>query len=230
VQPQKTMSITVKLPKFVRVVNSGQIINVAGNFVKLTPEQLSEKQAELKRIYEIHLKPKGVKWVTKKLGTALMVLYANLGHPIHIDLLKTEVVRLGHEMTGTDPLQVRHLSTQKGWNIIKTSNYHHKFVSATEVMPGFIAQKRASKLNDENWTKMKQEYDHACVNCGSKDGEVLRWDQTKVTVLQQGHMDPRKDLTYDNCIPQCAFCNQQYKSKAVFNSRGIIIDFCKSGF
>jgi len=77
---------------------------------------------------------------------------------------------------------------------------------------------------------MKKEYGYSCVNCGSKEGEALRWDQTKTTVLQQGHMDPRKDLTYDNCIPQCGFCNQQYKSKAVFNRRGFVIDFCKSGF
>lgn len=230
VNTAKPMSITVKIPKNVRIASSSQIINAAVNFVRLTPEELSENRTELKGIYEIHLKSKGVKFCGGKLGTALTVLYANKGHPIHIDLLKKEVVRLGYEMTGTDPLQVRHLSTQKGWWIEKHGKYEHRLVSVTEVMPGFIAQKRASKLDNENWAKMKHEYNNACVNCGSKDGETLRWDQTKTTVLQQGHMDPRKDLTYDNCIPQCSFCNQQYKSKAVFNNRGFVIDFCKSGF
>lgn len=230
VNTAKPMSITVKIPKNVRIASSSQIINAAVNFVRLTPEELSENRTKLKGIYETHLKSKGVKFCKGKLGTALLVLYANKGHPIHIDLLKKEVVRLGYEMTGTDPLQVRHLSTQKGWYIEKHGKYKHRLVSVTEVMPGFIAQKRASKLNNENWEKMKKEYDNMCINCGSKDGEVLRFDKTKVTVLQQGHMDPRKDLTYDNCIPQCQFCNQQYKSKAVFNRRGFVIDFCKSGF
>jgi len=228
------LPIIVKKPKIIRVLSSNQVITAAVNFVRLTPGQLSEKRTELKGIYETHLKPKGVKWVAKKLGTALMVLYANKDHPIHIDLLKKEVARLGYKMTGTDPLQVRHLSTQKGWWIEKHGKYEHRLVSVTEVMPGFIAQKRASKLDNENWAKLKQEYaylgNHCCTNCGSIEGEVLRWDQTKITVLQQGHKDPRKNLTYDNCIPQCQFCNQQYKSKAVFNSRGFVNDFCKSGF
>ena len=224
------LPIIVKKPKIIRVLSSNQVITAAVHFVRLTPEQLSEKQVELKKDWKTNLESKGVKLCGGKLGTALTVLYANKDRSIHIDLLKKEVVRFGYKLTGTDPLQVRHLSTQKGWYIEKQGRYHHKFVSATEVMPGFIAQKRASKLNDENWAKMKKEYGNTCVNCGSKDGEVLRWDQTKVTVLQQGHMDPRKDLTYDNCIPQCQFCNQQYKSKAVFNSRGFVSDFCKSGF
>jgi len=165
-----------------------------------------------------------------KLGYALTILFANFGEFMHIDAIKKKVEEAGLTLTGTDPLQVRHLSTQKGWWIVKEGKYKHKLVSVTECLPGFIAEKRASKLNDENWAKMKKEYGYSCVNCGSKEGGMLRWDQTKTTVLQQGHMDPRKDITYDNCIPQCQFCNQQYKSKAVFNKRGFVIDFCKSGF
>jgi hypothetical protein len=43
-------------------------------------------------------------------------------------------------------------------------------------------------------------------------------------------MDPRKSLTEDNVIPQCAMCNQQYKNKAVFNDRGYVVEFNKNGF
>jgi uncharacterized protein YuzB (UPF0349 family) len=51
----------------------------------------------------------------------------------------------------------------------------------------------------------------------------MRWDKTIVTKLQKGHMDPDKDLTEDNCVPQCGFCNQRYKDKAVFDKRGQVI-------
>ena len=64
---------------------------------------------------------------------------------------------------------------------------------------------------------------YMCVNCGSKDGEPMRWDKSIVTKLQKGHMDPDKDLTEDNCVPQCGFCNQRYKDKAVFDKRGQVI-------
>ena len=193
---------------------------------------LNQKYQELAAAHKANLAAFGVKLprFTGKLGCSLAILYANFGTFVHIDAIKTQLEETGHTLTGTDPVQVRHLSTQKGWWIEKEGKYKHRLVSVQQCLPGFIAQKRASKLNDENWAKMKQEYGFACVNCGSKEGEPLRWDQTKTTVMQQGHMDPRKDLTYDNCIPQCAFCNQQYKSKAVFNKRGFVVEFCKSGF
>ena len=192
----------------------------------------SEIYNKLKQHFNTHLKDSGVKLprFSSKLGLSLTILYANMDKFVHIDEIKKKLIENGHALTGTDPVQVRHLSTQKGWWIVKEGKYKHKLFSCTQVLPGYIAQKRASKLDQENWNKMKLEYENACVNCGSIEGKPMRWDRTKITVLQQGHMDPRKDLTYDNCIPQCAFCNQQYKSKAVFNKRGAVIDFCKKGF
>jgi hypothetical protein len=81
-------------------------------------------------------------------------------------------------------------------------------------------------MDDELWKKVLEEYSHegipSCVNCGSKEGRPLRWKSTNITKLQQGHMDPRKELTYDNCIPQCQFCNQQAKDKFIFNKHGLV--------
>ena len=190
------------------------------------------KYAELASKHALHLAIHGVKLPREKgkLGKALLFLYENMGNFVHIDLIKKHIQEQGITLTGTDPLQVRHLSTQKGWHIVKRGKYEHKLESVETALPGFIREKRASKLDDENWGKLKQEYGLACVNCGSKEGEPMRWDGTRTTVLQQGHMDPRKDLVYNNCIPQCSFCNQQYKSKAVFNKRGFVVEFCKSGF
>lgn len=188
--------------------------------------------ATLKSNHELYLKKYGVKLPgeNSKLGISLTYLYEKIGTAVHIDEIKEFVIQTGKKLTGTDPLQIRHLSTQLGWYIEKDGKYKHRLVTIDKPLPGFIAEKRLTKLNEENWLKLKLEYNNTCVNCGSKEGEPMRWKSTALTSLQQGHMDPRKDLTYDNCIPQCGFCNQQYKSKAIFNKRGIVIDFCKQGF
>ena len=188
--------------------------------------------SELVTLWNTHLKEKGVKLPKKnsKLGDAVLFLYTNMGSFVHIDLIKKFVAGLGHKMTGTDPLQVRHLSTQRGLYIVKDGRYHYKMVNMTEPIPGFIPTRRQTRVDEVAWIALKATYGNKCVNCGSVHGEELRWDPTQTTVLQQGHMDPRKDLTQDNCIPQCQFCNQQYKNKAIFNCRGFVIDFKKEGF
>lgn len=198
---------------------------------------LKQKYLELTLAHKSHLSALGVKLPLFedhkggcKMGYALTILYDNFGKFMHIDAIKKKVEEAGLTLTGTDPLQVRHLSTQKGWWIEKDGKYKHRLVSVTECHPSFIPKRRATELSPELWTKMLKKYDFSCVNCGSKEGEPLRWDKTKTTKLQKGHMDPRKHITNDNCIPQCQFCNQQYKSKAIFNRRGFVIDFCKSGF
>jgi hypothetical protein len=94
----------------------------------------------------------------------------------------------------------------------------------------FISKKRNLDINANDWDTLKSQYGNTCVNCGSKEGEPMRWNAYANTVLQQGHMDPRKPLVIGNIIPQCSFCNQQYKNKAIFNERGFVTDFDKNGF
>ena len=191
-----------------------------------------QKDEELQEEWAKHLKPYGVKLPKKNSQSriALLVLFVNINKAMDIDEIKKIVEYLiGTTLEGGDPCQVRHFSTQRGFNIIKEGK-KFKLVSMEDPFPGFIKDKRSTKLTDELWEKLKEEYDNMCLNCGSKHGEPMRWDKTKNTVLQQGHMDPRKPLAYNNCIPQCSFCNQQYKSKAIFNKRGFVIDYCKTGF
>ena len=95
----------------------------------------------LKLEWETHLKCHGVKWINGQLGAALQILYENMPNYVHIDTLKKKVVEMGEVLTGTDPLQVRHLSTQYGWNIDKKGKYEHRLVSTTEPLPGFIKEK-----------------------------------------------------------------------------------------
>ena len=192
---------------------------------------LAKSYEQLTNLYETHLEEFGVRLprFNSRMGCVLTILYSRLGEYIHIDEIKTLVEAAGHVLTGSDPLQVRHLSTQMGWWIERQGRYHHMLISATEVLPGFLPARRAMRLTEEEWTRLKQEYGNACVNCGSINGEPLRWNPTRITVLQQGHMDPQRELTLDNCIPQCQFCNQQYRNRAVFNRRGFVIAFNPAG-
>jgi len=180
----------------------------------------------LERMHKVYLKSNGVKLPKKgKLRIALEYLVKNMGKPVHIDDIKEYVINEGETLTGTDPLQVRHLSTQNGFYIVKGNNkYEHKLITLICELPGFIKEKRNISINNKIWKSIMKEYDYMCVNCGSKQDDELRWKKTEITKLQKGHMDPRKGLTEDNCIPQCQFCNQRSKDKHVFDKRGQVIE------
>lgn len=193
--------------------------------------------------YNQHLREKGVKLLSENsgLGQALCCLYENIGNPISIEQIRRYVVEHGVVLSGGDSCQVRHLGLQFGYNMLKgreintltglkIKRSHFLLINLTDKHPSFIPERRNVVMTDEDWENLKEEYGNMCVNCGSKEGEPLRWNQNMKTVLQQGHMDPRLDLTLANTIPQCAICNQQYKNKAVFNRRGFVIEFNQNGF
>ena len=195
-------------------------------------------------LYKQHLEPKGVKPLSEDsaFGQALCCLFEHLGTAIHIDTIREYVLKKGIVVTGgADSLQVRHLALQYGYNMLKggdlnpatatkipRSNY--LLLDLEKTHPGFKPKRRTVTVSSDAWTALKKHYDNKCVNCGSEEGKPLRWNPYKTTLLQQGHMDPRKELKADNMIPQCAICNQQYKNKAVFNERGFVVEFSKLGF
>jgi len=195
-------------------------------------------------LFEKNLKLNGVRPVTdtSAFGQALCCLYENLGKPVKIEDIRTYVTRAGIELPGGgDSLQVRHLALQYGYNMLKGGEINpltkEKIPKSSYVLldlekpcPSFMPAKRKTEASGDDWSRLKEQYNSMCVNCGSKEGEFMRWEPYKKTVLQQGHMDPRKPLTLDNTIPQCSYCNQQYKDKAIFNNKGQVIDFNKSGF
>lgn len=180
---------------------------------------------KLKRLHNIHLKAKGVKLPKRgRLLCALEFLVANMDKFNHIDDIKSHVAK-SFILTGSDPLQLRHLSTQKGFHIIKEGRYKHKLKSLEIPCPSFISAARNSELSNEQWeTMLLENYTYggipSCVNCGSQQGMPLRWKLSEITVIQKGHCDPRKPLSVNNCIPQCQFCNQSYKNNYVFDKRG----------
>jgi hypothetical protein len=162
--------------------------------------------------------------------------------PTHIDKIKDYVQTKGIILPGgSDSLQARHLGTQYGYNILKGTDIHpvtkqkvpkshYLLLDLLNSHPGFIPKKRNIDITKNDWETLKNQYDYSCVSCGSIDGQPMRWNPYAITNLQQGHMNPLKPLSIGNIIPQCAYCNQQYKNKAIFNERGIVVDFCKNGF
>lgn len=193
--------------------------------------KLDELYTNLYKIWDENLKQYGVKIPKKncKQSLILLYLYKNIRNYIHIDEIK-KFASLHYHLTGTEPIQVRHLSTQKGWCIIKDGKYKFCLSSVVKPKNGFILDKRNIEITENDWINILEEYDYMCVNCGSKENEPLRFSKNKITKLEKGHMDPRKDLTLNNCIPQCEFCNKSYKNKAIFNKHGIIINYKKKGF
>ena len=200
--------------------------------------------ATVLNFFTTHLQKFGVKkpTATSGLGQALCCLYENVGKAVHIDAIRSYVKEHGITLKGGgDPLQVRHLALQQGYNVLKGGEIHpvtgEKIPQAHVMLldlekphPSYTPKRRICELNTDEWTSIKEHYENRCVNCGSEEGKPLRWNKYQVTVLEKGHMDPRKQMTSDNIIPQCSFCNDQYKNKAVFNERGVIIDFNKAGF
>lgn len=185
---------------------------------------------DLTKLWHKNLKDKFVKLPKKgKKREALDYLYENLGKFIHIDIIKKHV-STKFKLTGTDPLQIRHLSTQDGWNIIKSGKYFHCLLDVDNISKSFIPNKRNILITNLEWNNLKKEYDFMCVNCGSKENEPMRWDKTLITKLQMGHMNPNISLTENNCIPQCEFCNRRYKNNVIFDKRGQILKCLKDSY
>jgi hypothetical protein len=195
----------------------------------------------VKSEYDIHLKELGVNipGENSQLGQALCCLYENIVRPVSTN----DIIKYVSNKLGVDAIriQVRHLALQKGFNVIKGGevnpttnekipNASYLLLNLTEPHPSFIPTRRNNEIDDEEWREIKRRFGNMCVNCGSKEGEHMRWNIYDVTILQRGHMDPRLPLTTNNIIPQCKFCNQQYRNNAIFNNRGFVIDYNPNGF
>lgn len=127
-------------------------------------------------------------------------------------------------------IQVRHLGSQSGWNILnkgeKIDNFeipsgYHILVSTKRPKSGYNQSKRELVLNAKDFEDIKKAYDFKCATCGSKEGQKHRYKEN-IVKLQKSHIDPNKELSNDNAIPQCQFCNQQYKDNFIFDEEGMI--------
>ena len=195
-----------------------------------------------KKMFDIYLKHHDIPLYseTTGFGQALAYLNKKLGNEVPIEEIKDYVIKQGITLKGGDPLQLRHVARYynllKGGEINPITNKkikrsHFCLLNLTEHHPNYIPSKNTSiTMSDDEWEHMKKVYKYQCASCGNNEGEPMRFNSYTITKLQRGHMDPRKEGTIDNIIPQCKDCNQQYKNKAIFNKYGRVIDWCKSGF
>lgn len=188
---------------------------------------------EIQSFYNKFLKDKNVKNI--RYGTCksyqLICLYSEQGNFVHKDAISDFVFK--HcDVAGKDQ-QVRHLNTQMGWyvtnkgqevNNVTTPSGYHMLVSLREAAPGFVNRttKRTNILSSNTFSELKKAYNNKCVCCGIEEGKIDERTSKKVK-LQQGHKDPNRSLSIDNCIPQCEYCNQTNKDYFVYDENGKIL-------
>ena len=177
------------------------------------------------------IKDKGIKLPklhTKK-SFALCTLFIN----DKVSKRNAEENWLEYSQKSTDLQAYRHLSTQDGFYVVKSTDKigrernfkrgEYALIKpdwTTTVFPGWLPNRRTS-VRAEDWEDLKRQYDNRCATCGSKEGEShYKWPE-HITCLEKGHMDPTKDLIIgENVIPQCELCNKMYKDKFIFDVRG----------
>lgn len=195
---------------------------------------------QLEADWNAHLKDKSVFLPKLKSGSnytrdalVLVYLYANLSKKV----TKTELtafIKIYYPETN-DVQQARHLGAQKGWYILSVQRgdllAKQENLSAGEYMlkttnlpyPGFTAGRRATLRDLSDFDEIKKEYQYRCATCGSKEGKPNIHYPSSITKLQKGHMDPNKDLTAGNIIPQCEKCNRPDRNYFVYDSKGRVI-------
>jgi len=139
-------------------------------------------------------------------------LYSEMGNWVSKETLDA--------MIGKDNQNGRHLGYSSGWNIeAKTIDglRHYKLKDVDNTHPRL---NKESKIRGSfDFESLKSAYGNRCASCGSVEGKTTL-DGAQICKLEEGHMDPNKPLTIDNCIPQCTVCNKTYRDKFIFDNHG----------
>ena len=198
------------------------------NSIYVSHADLEKDWEKIKKDWKLYLEKYGVKLPRK--GTARWYQLTILKHYQGKAISKTDISEWIARETGkqaTDQ-QVRHLKTQNGWYVLnrgdvykgtKVPDKHHVLITTRKPYPKSNLERRtAVKLGD--WETLKKTYDYKCASCGAKEGGPSPYDPRRIVKLQQGHMDPDKDLKPGNMIPQCGWCNQTARGDFVFDEQG----------
>ena len=153
---------------------------------------------------------------------------------VHKDLLSAFVRK--HISDAALDQQVRHLGTQMHWNVLnrgasipdedeKVPSAYYYLVSIDQPNPTLLFDelKRKGRLAAKDFEELKIVYNNCCATCGRKEGSLDERFNNVEIVLQQGHMDPSKELNLTNTIPQCQYCNQTYRDDFCFNEYGRVV-------
>lgn len=156
-----------------------------------------------------------------KMGLALIYLTMNINkvvnaNDVYVFLSKCLNLPNSHTL-------VRQLWTKYGIYILgkeELGGNRFKLITLDELSPKYISAKRQSKPSREEFEELKKKYNYECVSCHCKEGEPHPNNPDYIVRLEMGHKDPNKNLTIDNCIPQCPYCNQTNRDDYVYNNKG----------
>ena len=201
-------------------------------------EQIEKTYKEIKVYYDKYLKNEGVKmpqlkWRGKYSRKVLVLVYLYQGYPNTKVVTKTQLTQFLQKYFDVvdDVQQARHLGKQDGWYIDtgtrnkdgKLKNGEYKLITLEKPLPGYLPQRRKDEITEEVWVSIKRQYGKRCACCGSVEGQPNIYAPTSTTQLQKGHMNPFKEMTADNVIPQCSLCNQPDKSNWIYDKTGRVV-------
>jgi hypothetical protein len=212
-----------------------QRLTKEGPHIYMSPQERETWYEKLKDEYETNLSKYGVVFPAPDSQKALWLIFLrkNLGIFVHKDTISSFVHSV-FPAAGKDQ-QVRHLAAD-GWYVLNRGDQlpdskenvesgWHVLITTERPKPTFQfkSMKRAGRLSAKNFNQLKIVYDSRCATCGSQEGKPNLLEPDKSTRLQEGHMDPHKELTLDNTIPQCQVCNQIYQEDYVFDKKGRVV-------
>ena len=149
---------------------------------------------------------------------AFIFLWLNVGETFSKESLTNHYRSLVGESYQGDFQAGRHIGNRTGY---KVKNYHHGVKGYSLIDKDYYIQEKrdCQPLTEDVWISIKEEYDNKCACCGCPEGEELT-RANGICKLEKGHMDPDLELTNDNTIPQCQYCNGSSKDKRKFNKKG----------
>lgn len=208
---------------------------------KLSDAEIEKQYALVENYHKTYLEMHGVK--LPKLHQkghytldGLVLVYLSLGYPDTKAVTKEELTQFIREYypNTNDVQQARHLGAQKGFFIASSRRNDkeqlppgtYKLISLEKIYPNFTSKRRQATLND--WDALKKSYGNRCATCGSKEGSASFMWPNVITQLQKAHMNPNKELSDDNVIPQCQECNRADRNNWVYDKKGRVIQIANA--
>jgi hypothetical protein len=154
---------------------------------KMTDKEIQTAYNIIADLYKKNLEKHGVKSVNLKLANgkytmdALVLVRLSKGYPHTSIVSKNELTLFVRQFYPdvVDVQQARHLSKQKGYNIIsgtrgditqKIPAGSYKLVDLVKPYPGFKPDRREG-IEATSFNDLKKQYNNRCATCGSVEGK-----------------------------------------------------------
>lgn len=165
----------------------------------MNKKEIIEIYKVISAMYEKYLKKYGVKPINlydknnNYTKDALTLIYLAKDYPNTKAISKqelTDFIRQFYPETN-DVQQARHLSKQKGYNIIsgtrgdineKIPAGYYKLIDLQNPYKSYKANRRKG-IQSESFEELKKEYNYRCATCGSREGELHYIRKNEITKL-----------------------------------------------